>query len=136
MPGAKSNRMPSPFTWFPRARARYQRARYQPLDNSIIEMAEHTVIPTTVHEEDREMASDKRYSHDMAGGDLDVASLDHGQQSPNYQHKRDSSSTLGASNEPDDVTEEELATLRRVSDKIPASAWYAHVCIILLIFFL
>lgn len=111
--------MPAPFTWFPRARV-----RYQPLENSIIEMADRTIISTTAHQEE---ASDKRYSLDMAGRDFDVASLDQGQPSANYQHKRDSSSTLGASNEPDDVTEEELATLRRVSDKIPTSAWYAYV---------
>ena len=99
-------------------------------------MAEHTIIPTTVHEEDREVASDKqRYSHDMAGGDLDVASR-RDQSLPNYRHERDSSSTLGVSSEPDDVTEEELATLRRVSDKIPMSAWYATVCVIPLIIFL
>jgi hypothetical protein len=119
------------FTWFPRARI-----RYKPLDNSIIEMAEHTIIPTTVHEEDREVASDKRrHSRDMAGGDLDVAPLPRDQILPNYKHDRDSSSTLGASSEPDDVTEEELATLRRVSDKIPMSAWYSSVCVIPLIFF-
>ena len=79
----KGIRMPSPFTWFPRARV-----RYKPLDNSIIEMAEHTIIPTTVHEEDREVASDKRrYSHDMAGGDLDIAPLPRDQKLPNYQHE-------------------------------------------------
>jgi hypothetical protein len=108
--------MPSPSTWFRRARV-----RYKPLDNSI-EMADHTVIPTNAHEEGREEALDKtRYSYDVAGGDLDnVTSQDKRLQG--YHAGRDSSSTLGAS-EPDDVTEEELATLRRVSDKIPMSAW-------------
>lgn len=115
--------MPSPSTWFPRAQV-----RYKPLDNSI-EMVEHTTIPTSPHEESRGEAPDKRrYSHDMAGGDLDTDPLPHDQKLSRYQSRRDSSSTLGAS-EPDDVTEEELATLRRVPDKIPLSAWYATVCI-------
>jgi len=91
-------------------------------------MADHTVIPTNAHEEGREEALDKtRYSQDVAGGDLDIVVHSQDKNLPGYHAGRDSSSTLGGS-EPDDVTEEELATLRRVSDKIPMSAWYPTVC--------
>jgi hypothetical protein len=91
-------------------------------------MAEHHTAATTAHEVAREDASDKRrYSHDAAGGELDT--IPSTQKLPNYRNERDSSSTLNQGvvytvSEPDDVTEEELATLRRVSDKIPMSAWY------------
>lgn len=107
--------------WVPRARV-----RYKPLDNTI-EMADHTIIPTTAHEEGREeqFADPRRYSHDMAGGDLDIQQREQrDQRLPGYDKGRDSSSTLNqVPSEADDVTEEELATLRRVSDKIPLSAW-------------
>jgi hypothetical protein len=101
---------------------------YKHIDNTI-EMAEHYTASTTAHEVAREDASDKRrYSHDTGSGDLDTISST--QKLPDYQNERDSSSTLNQGvvdtvSEPDDVTEEELATLRRVSDKIPMSAWYA-----------
>jgi hypothetical protein len=114
--------MPSFAQLFPRARV-----RYKPLDNNF-EMADHTIIPTNAHEEGREekFADPSRYSHDMAGGDLDIQQRERDDSKlPNYETSRDSSSTLNqVSSEPDDVTEEELATLRRVSDKIPLSAWY------------
>jgi hypothetical protein len=100
--------------------------RYKHLDNTI-EMADHSVAPTYAHETAREEASDKRqYSKDAAGGDLDTVPST--QKLPAYQNDRDSSSTLnqtGTVEEADDVSEEDLATLRRVSDKIPMSAWYA-----------
>jgi len=115
--------MPSFRKWIPRARV-----RYKPLENNTFEMADHTIIPTNAHEEGREekFADPRRYSHDIAGGDLDIQQRDsRDSKLPNYKSARDSSSTLNQvpSSEPDDVTEEELATLRRVSDKIPLSAW-------------
>lgn len=119
--------MPSLFTWLPRPRTRYQL-----LENSSIEMADRTEIPANAQEEGSKDAVDRtRYSHDLAGGDHDATSLaeQDNRKPPNYQIDRDSLSTLGATNGgADDVTEEELATLRRVSDKIPLSAWYATVC--------
>ena len=112
--------MPSFRQWVPRARV-----RYKPLDNTI-EMADHTIIPTNAHEEGREekFADPRRYSHDMAGGDLDIQQRERDTKLPVYDNRRDSSSTLNqVASEGEDVTEEELATLRRVSDKIPLSAW-------------
>ena len=101
------------------------RVRYKPLDNTF-EMADHTIIPANAHEEGREenFADTRKYSHDIAGGDLDDQQRERDTQLPKFQTGRDSSSTLNqTASEPDDVTEEELATLRRVSDRIPLSAW-------------
>lgn len=91
-------------------------------------MAEHTTIPTNAHEEARQEVPDNQpFSRDIAGGELDqdatvLKNRDVGL--PSYQQGRDSQSTLGIDGaEPEDVSEEDLATLRRVSDHIPMSAW-------------
>jgi hypothetical protein len=121
--------MPSSSAWFPRARI-----RYQPLDSTSeeIEMAEHPSIPTTAYDDGREIVKDDQSSaHDIAGGNMDVLAQRDQQQLPGYAKPGDSSSTLGEppSNDPanDGVSEEDLATLQRVSDKIPVSAWFIVV---------
>jgi hypothetical protein len=90
-------------------------------------MAEHTTIPTNAYEGARQEAPDKRpFSHDVAGGDLDASAQKRDVGLPAYQQGRDSQSTLGIEGdhtEPEDISEEDLATLRRVSDRIPMSAW-------------
>jgi hypothetical protein len=119
--GPKRIKMPSLFTWLPRPRVRYQL-----LEGSSVEMTDRTVAPANAVDE-------TRHSHDLADGETDAASLPEqdNRKLPNYQFDRDSLSTLGAINrETDDVTEEDLATLRRVSDKIPLSAWYVATCLI------
>ena len=115
--------MPSSSSWFPRTRI-----RYQPLDSDSIEMAEHTSIPTNAYDDGRERSKDdRRFSHDIAGGDLDLAAPKDREHLPGYAKATDSSSTLGE--QPgndltsDGISEEDLNTLRRVSDKIPLSAW-------------
>jgi hypothetical protein len=116
--------MPSLWQWLPRARV-----RYLPLNNDTIEMADHTVIPTNAHEEARDSSVDKKeFPTDVAGGALTADALTkRGDASalPAYQHDRASVSTLNDEEEADDVSEEDLATLRRVSDRIPLSAWYS-----------
>src|SRR5271170_4323958 len=109
MGGGKGPRvisMPSFPNLFHRARV-----RYKPLDNTF-EMEDHTIIPTYAHEEtpNEKFVGPPKYPLDVASGELDMAKTN-----------RDSSSTLNHIDE--DVTEEELKTLRRVSDKIPLSAW-------------
>ena len=85
------------------------RVGYEPLENTTFEMADHTIVPTTAFEE---------------GRDLDIQEREQDSKDRTSQNGKDSSSTLSqVPSEPDDVTEEELATLRRVSDKIPLSAW-------------
>ena len=110
--------MPFPEPWFPRARFRYSQLE-------TIEMADHTPTTANAHEESVKGASNKRgYSHDLASGELDVDRPSLEKRLPQYdQRGRDSLSTLGGASEPEDVTDEELATLRRVSDRIPLSAW-------------
>jgi hypothetical protein len=103
MGGGKGINMPSFRTWFPRARV-----RYKPLENTF-EMADQTIVPTSSTEK---FIAPPKYPVDAKSGDLDIA-------------KRDSLSTLDQTHSDGDVTEEELKTLRRVSDKIPISAWYA-----------
>ena len=103
MGGGKGISMPSFRTLFPRARV-----RYKPLENTF-EMADQTIVPTSSNEK---YIAPPKYPVDPKSGDLDVA-------------KRDSLSTLDQTHSDGDVTEEELNTLRRVSDKIPISAWYA-----------
>jgi hypothetical protein len=93
-------------------------------------MAEHTLITTNAHEEAREEAPDReQFLHDVAGGELDTTTVQKRDTGlPAYQHEGDSQITLdtdGNPPEPDDVSEEDLATLRRVSDRIPMSAWLA-----------
>jgi len=114
--------MPLLLTWWnPRPRV-----KYKPLDNSVldsIEMTERTVVPATAHEVARDSSDDQRWSHDIAGGDLDQDAVHRpaDQGLPQYKGGReDSVSTLGGEEE---ITEEELTTLRRVSDRIPMSAW-------------
>jgi hypothetical protein len=104
MGGGKGISMPSFRTLFPRARV-----RYKPLDNTF-EMADQTIIPTSSNEK---FIAPPKYPVDAKSGDLDIAKT------------RDSLSTLDQPHSDGDVTEEELKTLRRVSDKIPLSAWYA-----------
>jgi hypothetical protein len=96
--------MPSFAKLFPRPRV-----GYEPLDNTTFEMADHTTVPTNASEE---------------GRDLDIQEREQDSKNHTSENGKDSSSTLSqVPSEPDDVTEEELATLRRVSDKIPLSAW-------------
>jgi hypothetical protein len=101
-------------------------------------MAEHTSIPTNTHDEAREEVPDKRpFSHDIAGGELDqdaTALKNRDLVLPPYQQGRDSQSTLGvdAPESEEDVSEEDLATLRRVSDRIPMSAWFIRLDILLI----
>jgi hypothetical protein len=92
-------------------------------------MAEHTSVPTNAYEDSRERSmGDKQFAHDIAGGDLDIVDRQH---LPGYTKAGDSSSTLGEhpSNdvEDDGISDEDLRTLRRVSDKIPISAWLVVV---------
>ena len=102
------------------------RIRYKPLVNAI-EMADRSVIPVNAHEEEREEPYNRNgaFEHDLAGGDLDSGFAAQ-KQLPTYRQEREAStSTLdGAVAESDDqISEHDLATLRRVSDKIPISAW-------------
>lgn len=104
------------------------RVKYKPLDNTpleSIEMADHTVVPTNAHEEGRDSTDARRWSHDVAGGDLghDAVHRPVDKGLPQYQPQRDSVSTLQNDDLEEEITEHELATLRRVSDRIPLSAW-------------
>jgi proton-dependent oligopeptide transporter, POT family len=116
--------MPSFFRWPPRAKT-----RYLPLNNDPIEMADHTVVPTTAHDDARDSSLDKReFSTDLTGGTLPADTFTRKNETsvlPGYQN-RDSTSTLDGE-QPDDVSEEDLATLKRVSDRIPLSAWFVVV---------
>lgn len=89
-------------------------------------MADHTTIPTNTRGEGRvdKSTRTRRRSRDMEDGDLDIKEPEQDSKVRTSETGKDSSSTLSqVPSEPDDVTEEELATLRRVSDKIPLSAW-------------
>jgi hypothetical protein len=95
-------------------------------------MAEHTSVPTNAYEDSRERShGDGKFSHDIAGGDLDLVGQKDRQHLPGYSKAGDSSSTLGEQPEnaveDDGISEEDLRTLRRVSDKIPISAWLVVV---------
>jgi hypothetical protein len=132
----KGIKMPSSLTWFHRPRVRYEHL------NASIEMADRTVIPTDANEEGREQSKeDQKFSYDVYGGDLDKDAAHHRRERElNYVPGNDSTSTLdGVPSEPEeaseDVSEEDLATLRRVSDRIPLSAWYATDCMPSLTFF-
>jgi hypothetical protein len=109
------------------------RVKYKPLDNSVlesIEMADRSVAPITAHEEGRDVVDSKQWSQDVAGGDLnqDAVKRPADDGLPQYKGGReDSTSTLGNGDRSDDITEEELATLRRVPDKIPMSAWFVVI---------
>lgn len=102
------------------------RIRYKPLVNAI-EMADRSVIPVNAHEEAREEPynTDGVFEHDIVGGDLDGDASFQKQPLPTYRQEREAStSTLDEAAENDDqISEHDLATLRRVSDKIPISAW-------------
>ena len=117
--------------WFARPRV-----KYQPLNSTQypIEMAERIVVPTTAHEEGRDTTDPRGWSHDVAGGELGVDAVHRPVDTglPQYKDRKDSVATLqnaksdgnGKSDDKEDISEEDLATLRRVSDKIPISAWY------------
>jgi hypothetical protein len=93
-------------------------------------MADHTVIPATAHDDARDSSLDrKEFSTDMTGGGLPANILTTKNQTPalsTYQNNRDSTSTLDGE-QSEDVSEEDLATLKRVSDRIPLSAWFVVV---------
>jgi hypothetical protein len=104
------------------------RVKYKPLDNSpldTIEMADHTVMPANAHEA-RELSPDpRRFSHDVAGGELgqDAVHKPAEKGLPQYQPRPESVTTLNGNVIEDEITDEELAKLRRVADRIPLSAW-------------
>lgn len=91
-------------------------------------MAEHTSIPTNAYDDGRGRSKDdRRFSRDIAGGDLAGVAQKDNQRLPGYAKQNDSSSTLGehpsSDSMNDGISEQDLNTLRRVSDKIPVSAW-------------
>ena len=98
--------------WLPRARV-----RYKPIDNDAIEMTDHNQnTPVIPYDEGTRYDDD-----DVARGD---SSHTPDPTLPTYKPQREgSSSTLNEADSTEGITEEELNTLRRVSDRIPLSAW-------------
>jgi hypothetical protein len=85
-------------------------------------MADHTIIPANAHGEIRTSFADEgQFPHDVAGGDLDIQK---DTKLPKYWPDRELESAPEKELDREDVSDEDLATLRRVADSIPLSAWY------------